>query len=131
MFSLTVRDHMMVAHSLPDPFFGPAQGLHGATFVVETTWRSRTLTPQSVVMDIGEAADRLRAVLAELEYRNLDEVPAFAGRLSTTEVLAQYVAGQLCDRVDTTGLAGLEVTLREHPDAWASYTVSFDAPAAP
>lgn len=133
MYSLTVRDHVMIAHSLPDPFFGPAQGLHGATFVVETTWRRTELTAQAVVMDIGEATSQLREVLAAIEYRNLDDVPAFAGRLSTTEAVARYVADELCRRIDTHGFAGLEVTLREHPDAWASYAVSFapagDAPA--
>lgn len=127
MFSLTVRDHLMIAHSLPDPFFGPAQGLHGATLVVETTWRRAELAPQAVVMDIGSATEQLRAVLAEINYRNLDDTAAFAGRLSTTEAIAKYIADQLCGRVDTTGFAGLEVTLREHPDAWASYAVSFGA----
>ncbi len=131
MFSLTVRDHVMIAHSLPDPFFGPAQGLHGATLVVETTWRRAELTPQAVVMDIGEATQQLRAVLAEIDYRNLDDVAAFAGRLSTTEAVARYIADELCERIDTHGFAGLEVTLREHPDAWASYAVSFGgAPGA-
>jgi 6-pyruvoyltetrahydropterin/6-carboxytetrahydropterin synthase len=125
VYTLTVRDHVMIAHSLADPFFGPAQRLHGATFVVETTWRRATLTEHAVVMDIGVAGDALRAVLAELDYRNLDELPAFAGRLSTTEALAAYIAERLCDRVDTTGMAGLEVTLREHPDAWASYATTF------
>ncbi len=125
MFSLTVRDHAMIAHSLPDPFFGPAQGLHGATFVVETTWRRGTLTAHAVVMDIGEATGALREVLAEIEYRNLDDVPAFAGRLSTTEAVAQYVAQRLCERVDISGFESLEVTLREHPDAWASYTLTW------
>ncbi len=123
MFSLTVRDHVMIAHSLPDPFFGPAQRLHGATYVVEATWRRRDLTPQGVVMDIGVATDAVRTVLADLEYRNLDDLPAFAGQLSTTEVVTRYIAERLCDVVDTRGFAGLEVTLREHPDAWASYRV--------
>lgn len=121
MYSLTVRDHVMIAHSLPDPFFGPAQGVHGATFVVEVTWRRSRLSEKAVVIDIGEATTTLRAVLDELDYRNLDDLPAFAGRLSTTEAVAHHIAERLCQAIDTTPFAGLEVTLREHPDAWASY----------
>ncbi len=124
MFSLTVRDHVMVAHSLPDPFFGPAQRLHGATLVVEVTWRRRELGEHAVVIDIGEGTSLLRRVLDEIDYRNLDESPAFTGRLSTTEAIAQYVAQQLCGGFDTSSYAALEVTVREHPNAWASYTLS-------
>lgn len=126
MFSLTVRDHVMIAHSLPDPFFGPAQGLHGATYVVELTFRRRTLDEHGVVVDIGAASELLGAVLGDLGYRNLDEHPAFAGRITTTEVVAEHVANAVRAQFDTTGLAGLEVTLREHPDAWASYAVELD-----
>ncbi len=124
MFSLTVRDHVMVAHSLPDAFFGPAQRLHGATLVVEVTWRREQLSQYAVVIDIGEATSMLRSVLDEIDYRNLDESPAFAGRLSTTEAIAQHVAVRLCEGFDTRGFAELEVTLREHPDAWASFTLT-------
>ena len=85
MFALTVRDHVMIAHSLPDAFFGPAARLHGATFVVEVTWSRPDLDEHGVVIDIGEASARLQEVLADLDYRNLDEHPAFAGRFSTTE----------------------------------------------
>jgi 6-pyruvoyltetrahydropterin/6-carboxytetrahydropterin synthase len=126
VFSLTVRDHVMIAHSLPDPFFGPAQGLHGATYVVELTFRRRTLDEHGVVVDIGAASELLRAVLGDLGYRNLDEHPAFEGRITTTEVVAEHVATAVRERFDTAGLAGLEVTLREHPDAWASYAVELD-----
>ena len=83
MFALTVRDHLMIAHSLPDPFFGPAQGLHGATLVAEVTWRRPDLDVHGVVLDIGAGTALLRSVLADLDYRNLDEHPAFAGRLFT------------------------------------------------
>jgi 6-pyruvoyltetrahydropterin/6-carboxytetrahydropterin synthase len=124
VFTLTVRDHIMIAHSLPDPFFGPAQNLHGATYAVETTWARPELDEHGVVMDIGVASRLLSDVLDGLRYRNLDEHPDFAGRLSTTEVLAQHVAERLA--AGAAGVAGLErltVTLRENPDAWASYTL--------
>lgn len=121
MFTLTVRDRMMIAHSLDHPGFGPAQKLHGCTYVVETTWHRPELDEMGVVIDIGEATEQLHDVLAVLDYQNLDELELFAGRLTTTEFLAQYVAEQLRDRIDTTPFTALVVTLREHPDAWASY----------
>ena len=123
MFRVTVRGHMMVAHSLPDPFFGPAQALHGATYVVEATFFRRELDAHGTVVDIGAAGDRLGAVLNDLNYRNLDEHPALAGQLTTTEVLARYVAEQLLQGPLTAGLSRLDVLLREHPDASAGYTV--------
>jgi 6-pyruvoyltetrahydropterin/6-carboxytetrahydropterin synthase len=124
MFELTVRDHIMIAHSLPDPFFGPAQGLHGATLVAEVTWRRPDLDEHGVVIDIGAASKALTAVLADLNYRNLDDHPAFAGRLSTTEVVARHIAESLADALDLDGFAGLDVTLREHPDAWVTYRLA-------
>ncbi len=123
MFRLTVRDRMMVAHSLPDPFFGPAAGLHGATFVVEVTFERPALDEHAVVVDIGEATTRLRAVLAPLDYRNLDDLEQFRGILTTTERLAQHVAERLCATMDLAGITALEVLLREHPDAWGAYRV--------
>lgn len=123
MYRLTVRDHMMIAHSLPHPAFGPAQKLHGATFVVELTVARRDLDDAGIVMDIGEATGVLKDVLGGLDYRNLDEHPDLAGTLTTTEALARYVAEQVAARVDTAPFAWLEVTLREHPDAWATYTL--------
>lgn len=127
MFSLTVRDHVMIAHSLPDAFFGPAQRLHGATLVIEVTWRRAELTEHAVVIDIGEATSLLRSVLHEIDYRNLDESPAFVGRLSTTEAVAQHVAQQICGGFDTRDFADLKVTVREHPGAWASFTLTLTA----
>lgn len=124
MFRLTVRDHLMVAHSLPDDFFGPARQLHGATFVVEVTFERAGLDEHNVVVDIGEAGQRLAQVLAPLNYRNLDEVPELAGILTTTERLAQHIAEGLVTTMDLSGLQALEVLLREHPDAWASHRLT-------
>ena len=123
MFSVTVSDHMMVAHSLPGEVFGPAQALHGATYVVEVTFRAEKLDADGVVIDIGLASSRLRTVLAALEYRNLDDLPEFAGVTTTTEVLAQTIADRLADwaAAEPLSVSGITVTLRESPVAWASY----------
>jgi 6-pyruvoyltetrahydropterin/6-carboxytetrahydropterin synthase len=132
MFSLTVRRHFMIAHSLPRNVFGPAQALHGATFVAEVSFRRRTLNDDAIVLDIGAAGTMIEEVLAGLNYRNLDEHPDFAGKLSTTEALAEYVATSVAEKLkdddDGGQLAGIDVTLRENPDAWATY--SLDLPAA-
>ena len=121
MFSITVRDHMMVAHSFRGDVFGPAQRLHGATFVVDATFRRPELDDDGIVVDIGRAAEALRAVVAELGYRNLDDMADFAGMNTTTEVLAKVVADRLADRLQAEGLDGLTVTLHESHVAWASY----------
>jgi 6-pyruvoyltetrahydropterin/6-carboxytetrahydropterin synthase len=131
VFSLTVRRHFMVAHSLPREAFGPAQALHGATFVAEVTFRRRAVNHDAIVLDIGAAGAIIEEVLAGLNYRNLDEHPDFAGKLSTTEALAEYiaqaVAGQIKDDDDGRELAGIDVTLRENPDAWATYSLDLSA----
>jgi 6-pyruvoyltetrahydropterin/6-carboxytetrahydropterin synthase len=111
----------MVAHSLQSPFFGPAQSLHGATYVVEASFRRRELDENSVVVDIGAATAALGGILDGLRYRNLDDHPDFADTLTTTEALARWVADRLAAEPVATGLDGIEVTLRESPDAWASY----------
>jgi 6-pyruvoyl-tetrahydropterin synthase len=128
VFSVTVRDHMMIAHSLRGAVFGPAQRLHGATYVIDATFRRATLDVDGLVVDIGRAAEALHAVVAELGYRNLDEETDLAGMNTTTEALAQVVADRLADRVragalgdGVEGLDGLVVTLRESHVAWASY----------
>jgi 6-pyruvoyl-tetrahydropterin synthase len=128
VFSVTVRDHMMIAHSFHGEVFGPAQRLHGATYVVDATFRRATLDADGIVVDIGRAADELRAVLAELNYRNLDDEPAFAGMNTSTEALARVVADRLAERVRAGALGdvareldGLMVTLHESHIAWASY----------
>ena len=128
MFSVTIRDHMMIAHSLRGEVFGPAQRLHGATYIVDATFRRATLDDDGIVVDIARAAEELHAVVAELGYRNLDDEPRFAGMNTTTEVLARLVADRLADRAragalgdGAEGLDGLVVTLRESHVAWASY----------
>jgi 6-pyruvoyl-tetrahydropterin synthase len=121
VFSVTVRDHMMIAHSLRGEAFGPAQRLHGATYVVDATFRRASLDADGIVVDIGRAAAALRAVVAELGYRNLDDEADFAGMNTTTEALARVVADRLAEHVGGLGLDGLMVTLHESHVAWASY----------
>ena len=104
MFSVTVRDHMMIAHSFHGEVFGPAQRLHGATYVVDATFRRAELDADNIVVDIGRATEQLHAVLGELTYRNLDDEPAFAGVNTSTEVLAQIIADRLADRVHAGAL---------------------------
>jgi 6-pyruvoyl-tetrahydropterin synthase len=128
MFSVTVRDHMMIAHSLRGEVFGPAQRLHGATYIVDATFRRAGLDGDGIVVDIGRAAEQLHAVVAELTYRNLDDDAAFASMNTSTETLARVVADRLADRVHSGALGdtareleGLVVTLHESHIAWASY----------
>jgi 6-pyruvoyl-tetrahydropterin synthase len=128
VFSVTVRDHMMIAHSLKGEVFGPAQRLHGATYVVDATFRRATLDADGIVLDIGLAAEALHAVVGDLGYRNLDDEAAFAGVNTTTEMLAQVIADRLAERARAGDLGdgardldGLVVTLRESHVAWASY----------
>jgi 6-pyruvoyl-tetrahydropterin synthase len=128
MFSVTIRDHMMVAHSLRGAVFGPAQRLHGATYVVDATFRSEALDPDGIVVDIGRATEELHAVVSVLSYRNLDDEPDFASINTTTEELARVVADRLVVRVQAGALgeaardlAGIAVTLRESHVAWATY----------
>ncbi|MGH3317271.1 MAG: 6-pyruvoyl trahydropterin synthase family protein [Nocardioidaceae bacterium] len=121
MFTVTVRDHVMVAHSLPRPVFGPAQALHGATYVVEAAFGRRELDPDGIVVDIGAALSALHETLDTLRYSNLDEHPEFDGVVTSTEVLARWVADRLAEAPVTADLDRLEVVLRESPDAWVSY----------
>ena len=128
MFSVTIRDHIMIAHSLSGEVFGPAQRLHGATYVVDATFRRADLDADGIVVDIGRASEVLRAVLSELGYRNLDDEVEFADMNTTTEALARAVADRLADRARAGALGdggreldGLVVTLHESHVAWASY----------
>ncbi len=128
MFSVTVRDHMMIAHSFRGEVFGPAQRLHGATFIVDATFRRPALDDDNIVVDIGRASEALHAVLAELTYRNLDDEPAFEGINTSTEALARVIADRLAAGVHAGALGdgareleALAVTLHESHVAWASY----------
>src|SRR5881409_854457 len=112
---------MMIAHSLRGEAFGPAQRLHGATYIVDATFRRATLDADGIVVDIGRAAEELQAVVSELTYRNLDAEPDFAGMNTSTEALAGVIADRLAERVQDWGLDGLVVTLHESHIAWASY----------
>ncbi|MFF8904993.1 6-pyruvoyl trahydropterin synthase family protein [Streptomyces olivaceoviridis] len=128
MFSITVRDHIMIAHSFHGEVFGPAQRLHGATFLVDATFRRDQLDEDDIVVDIGLATRELRTVTAELNYRNLDDEPEFAGVNTSTEFLAKVVADRLAERIakgalgeGAKGLAGITVTLHESHIAWSSH----------
>ena len=128
MFSVTVRDHIMIAHSLQGETFGPAQRLHGATYVIDATFRRADLDPDGIVVDIGRAAEALRTVVSDLNYRNLDDEPALAGMNTTTEALARLIADRLAERAHAgalgeaaRGLDGLAVTLHESHLASATY----------
>jgi 6-pyruvoyl-tetrahydropterin synthase len=128
VFSVTVRDHIMIAHSFRGEVFGPAQRLHGATFIVDATFRRPELDADNIVVDIGLASQQLTAVLGRLTYRNLDDEPEFAGVNTSTEALAQVIADRLAERVHAgdlgegaRGLTAISVTLHESHIAWASY----------
>jgi 6-pyruvoyl-tetrahydropterin synthase len=128
LFSVTVRDHIMIAHSFAGAVFGPAQKLHGATFVVDATFRRPELDDDNIVVDIGRASEELHDVCGALSYRNLDDEPAFAGVNTSTEFLAKVIADRLADRIaagglgeGARGLTGLSVTLHESHIAWAAY----------
>ena len=128
MYSVTVRDHFMIAHSFRGDTFGPAQRLHGATYVVDATFRRPELDREGVVVDIGLASEQLKVVLADLNYRNLDDEPDFAGKNTTTEMLARVVFDRLAQALRTgqlgetgRGVTAICVALRESHLAWGSY----------
>jgi 6-pyruvoyl-tetrahydropterin synthase len=127
MFSVTVRDSIMIAHSFRGEMFGPAQRLHGATYVVDSTFSAPELDDDGVVVDIGRATSELRDVLSAFDYRNLDDDPELAGINTTTEVVARIIGDRLADRISTgrfgpaSRLTALKITLHESHIAWASY----------
>lgn len=128
MFAVEVRDHMMIAHSLKRPVFGPAQGMHGATFVVDAAFMTEDLDDDGLGVDIGLATTILKETLAPLNYQNLDELDVFRGKVTTTEVLAKHVFDQLRDRILSGGLGTggsrirrLKITLHESHVARAWY----------
>lgn len=121
MYAVAVKDHIMIAHSLRGEVFGPAQRVHGATFVVTAEFRREALDPNGIVIDIGAAHRALAAVLEPLRYRNLDEVPALAGSNTTTEVLAHHIHGGLAAALAESFTGVLRVVLEESHVAWGSY----------
>jgi 6-pyruvoyl-tetrahydropterin synthase len=134
MYAVEVRDHIMIGHSLPGEFFGPAQGMHGATFVVDVAFFCETLGKHAVVVDIGRAHDVLKAVLGGLNYKNLDALPEFKGKLTTTEALARYIFDRLSDALkknelgeDSQGVKKIRVTLHESHVARAWFEGSVGA----
>ncbi|MGI9387319.1 MAG: 6-pyruvoyl trahydropterin synthase family protein [Methyloligellaceae bacterium] len=134
MFALEVRDHVMIAHSLPGDAFGPAQGMHGATFVVDAAFYREELTDNDFVVDIGLASEVLKEVLAKINYKNLDELDVFDGRRSTTEVLAKWIFTQLANAIadgrlgeDARGISKLRILLKESHVARAWYEAPISA----
>jgi 6-pyruvoyltetrahydropterin/6-carboxytetrahydropterin synthase len=128
MFCVGVRDHVMIAHSFNGEIFGPAQRLHGATYVVDVEMRRVDLDPTGVVVDIGRACDTLKRVLGVINFRNLDDLPEFAGKNTTTEFVARWILEQMAEAAakgelgpGSTELSGMKVTLHESHAAWASY----------
>ena len=128
MFSVTVREHMMIAHSFTGDVFGPAQQLHGATFVVDATFKRPELDDDNIVVDIGRASEELKAIVGSLSYRNLDDLSEFKGINTSTEFLAKVIADRLAAKVaagdlgpGAAGLAAIAVTLHESHIAWAGY----------
>jgi 6-pyruvoyl-tetrahydropterin synthase len=128
VFSVTVRDHMMIAHSFTGEVFGPAQRLHGATFVVDATFKRPELDDDNIVVDIGRASEELTAIVGALSYRNLDDLPEFTGVNTSTEFLAKVIADRLAEKVaagelgeGARGLHSIAVTLHESHIAWAGY----------
>ena len=128
MYTVSVREHMMIAHSFRGETFGPAQRLHGATYVVDVAFARPELDADGVVVDIGKASDTLKAMLATLNFRNLDEVPEFAGQNTTTEFLARVLFDRTADAIrrgdlgeGARGITLVRVTLHESHVAWAAY----------
>jgi 6-pyruvoyltetrahydropterin/6-carboxytetrahydropterin synthase len=121
MFFVTVRDHIMIAHSLKGAVFGPAQRMHGATYVVDAEFRSDSIDANNIVIDIGLASHALKEALTPLAYRNLDDLPQLAGQVTTTEFLARHIHGELAKRVSGAFSGTLKVTLLESHVAAAGY----------
>jgi 6-pyruvoyl-tetrahydropterin synthase len=136
MYSVCVRDHFMIAHSFKGDVFGPAQRLHGATYIVDVELRRPTLDSDGIVVDIGRAAEVLRAVLSEMSFRNLDEAVAFTGRNTTTEFLARVVFDRMVAAIrrgqlgtSAAEVESLRVTLHESHVAWAAFDARLDEPS--
>jgi 6-pyruvoyl-tetrahydropterin synthase len=137
MYAVTVRDHFMIAHSFRGAMFGPAQGLHGATYVADVEFRRRQLDPDNVVVDIGRAGEILKSVLSAFNYKNLDELPEFASKNTTTEYMARVIFDRLRERIaagdlgaHAAGIDAMKVTLSESHIAWASFEGGLLDPAS-
>ncbi|WP_299111720.1 6-carboxytetrahydropterin synthase [uncultured Winogradskyella sp.] len=122
MYTVKVRNSIMIAHSLPHPFFGPAQNMHGATYVVDVTFYSKDIDAHNVVIDIGKAKEVTSEVLSHLNYKNLDELPQFKDKLTTTEFMAKYIHDSIKEKVNAFFEGQISVCLGETHDAWASYS---------
>jgi len=121
MYSVIVRDHAMLAHSLKKEIFGPAAGLHGATYVIDAEFRSSEVDESNIVIDIGLASRILREVVSKINFRNLDEMKEFQDEITTTECIAKFIHGEIAKKISPTFSGILKVTLQESPVAWASY----------
>lgn len=121
MYSVTIRDHMMIAHSLPSEAFGPAQNLHGATYVVDAEYSSENLDENNIVIDIDIATKVLQKAMKPLKYKNLDDIPEFKGKLTTTEFLAKHIHDEVCAAIRDNFKGHLKITLGESHVAWAAY----------
>ncbi len=121
MFAVKIRDHIMIAHSFNSPAFGPAQKMHGATYVVDAKFQAPQLDENNIVIDIAIAHEVLKDALQPLNYQNLDELPQFAGKLTTTEFLAHHIHGEIAKKVKNSFKGNLKITLGESHVAWASY----------
>ncbi|NER84081.1 MAG: 6-carboxytetrahydropterin synthase [Leptolyngbya sp. SIO1D8] len=121
MFSVTIRDHIMIAHSLKSEAFGPAQKMHGATYIIDATFQSKDLDENNIVIDIALAHKILKEVIAPLNYQNLDELPQFKNILTTTEYLAYYIHSKIAEKVNSQFNGNLKINLGESHVAWAGY----------
>lgn len=121
MYFVKIRESMMIAHSLKDPFFGPAQNVHGATFVVDVTFKTKTLNQYNVVIDIGVAHKVVKDILSKLDYQNFDDLDVFKGKLTTTEFIARYVYDEVSLSVKTYFDGKINVSIKENPNAWAGF----------
>ncbi|MEO8238234.1 MAG: 6-carboxytetrahydropterin synthase [Flavobacterium sp.] len=121
MYFVKIRESMMIAHSLKDPFFGPAQNVHGATFVVDVTFKTKTINQYNVVIDIGVAHKVVKDILSKLDYQNFDDLDIFKGKLTTTEFIAQYIYDEVSLSVKPYFDGKISVSIKENPNAWAGF----------
>lgn len=121
MYFVKIRESMMIAHSLKHPFFGPAQNVHGATFVIDVTFKAKALDEHNVVIDIGLAHNVVKDIVSKLDYQNLDDLDIFKGKLTTTEFIARYVYDEVCLKVKPYFEGKVNVSIKENPNAWAGY----------